>query len=94
MVTSWLLSRSVTKVGFSLKFIYLPPHNSIFTFFLTSKIWPNPKQLAKNTEKCGIDSFFETEDDPTKIRQFSRAVRPQQKLLCLFVRDCKTPSFG
>jgi hypothetical protein len=32
--------------------------------FWSSKIWPTPKQLAKNTEKCPIDSFFRAEDDP------------------------------
>jgi hypothetical protein len=50
---------------------------SLFTHFLTSKIWPDPKQLVKNTKKCGIDSFFETEDDPAKIGQFSQAIWPQ-----------------
>ena len=28
------------------------------------------KQLAKNTEKCAIDSFFKAEDDPTKLDHF------------------------
>jgi hypothetical protein len=29
-----------------------------------------PKQLAKNTEKCAIDSFFKTEYDPAKLDNF------------------------
>ena len=33
------------------------------------------KQLAKNPEKCANDSFFKTENDPTKIEQFIRATR-------------------
>jgi len=45
--------------------------------FWPSKIWPTPKQLAKNTEKCAINSFFKSEDDSAKIGQFPRAVRPQ-----------------
>ena len=35
----------------------------------------HPKQLAKNPEKCAIDSFFKAEDDPTKIEHFVQAVR-------------------
>ena len=38
--------------------------------FWPSKFWPTPKQLAKNTEKCAIDSFFKTEYDPAKLDNF------------------------
>jgi len=49
----------------------------IFTFFNPQKFGHPPKQLAKNTEKCAINSFFKSEDDSAKIGQFPRAVRPQ-----------------
>jgi hypothetical protein len=47
-----------------------------------------PKQLAKNAEKCAIDSFGKAEDDPTTNGQISRAVQPQQKWWALVVRNC------
>ena len=31
-----------------------------------------PKQLAKNAEKCAIDSFFRAEDDPTELDNFHK----------------------
>jgi len=43
--------------------------------FLAPEFWQCHKQLAKNTEKCAIDSFFKAEDDPTQIEQFLQAVR-------------------
>ena len=38
--------------------------------FWPSKFWPTHKQLAKNTEKCAIDSFFKAEYDPAKLDNF------------------------
>jgi len=49
----------------------------IFTFFNPQKFGHPPKQLAKNAEKCTIDSFCKAEDDPTKTGQFPQAVWPQ-----------------
>ena len=43
--------------------------------FELSKFGHPPKQLAKNAEKCAIDSFYKAEDDPTKIGQFPWAVQ-------------------
>jgi hypothetical protein len=39
---------------------------------LTSKIWQTPKQLAKNTEKCAINSFFKAKDDLQKLDNFHK----------------------
>ena len=43
--------------------------------FLASKFWRSPQQLAKNAEKCAIDSFCKAEDDPTKTGQFPQVVQ-------------------
>ena len=40
--------------------------------FWASKFWQSPKQLAKNAEKCTIDSFCKSEDDPTKMDNFHK----------------------
>ena len=38
--------------------------------FWPSKFWRHPKQLAKNPQKCAINSFLKAEYDPTKIGPF------------------------
>jgi len=47
---------------------------NIYLFALSNFGHP-PKQLDKNAEKCAIDSFWNTEDDPIKTGQFSQAIR-------------------
>ena len=62
-----------------------------YLHFLTFKIWQCPKQLAKNTEKCTINSFFKAEYDPAKIGPFLQAIWLQLKWWSLVVLDSRLP---
>ena len=65
---------------------------NIYTFW-PSKFWWHSKQLAKNPEKCAINSIFKAKDDPTKIGPISTSRSATIKVvgfgcLRLYIETC------
>jgi len=55
--------------------VYWRDWHELFTLKFNISHFEPPKHLAKNAEKCAIDSFFEAEDDHIKIGWFPWAVQ-------------------